>query len=117
MPRTRFEHADPILSVTDMQASRRYDIDVLGFTEADWGSDDFTLMTRDGASIYLSQRAQGLPGTWVWIGVESVPALYEEYMASGALIQGEPDQRPWAIEMIVKDPDGHVLRFGSDATG
>src|SRR5687768_16965255 len=95
--RTRFEHAHPILYVTDMAFSRRYYVDVLGFTEADWGGDDFTLMSRDGASVYLSQGDQGHPGTWVWVGVESVPALYEEYTASGALIQGEPALRPWAI--------------------
>ena len=97
-----------------MEVSRRYYVDVLGFTEADWGGDDFTLVSRDGASIYLAQGEQGHPGTWVWIGVENVPALYEEYRSSGAMIEREPNLRPWAIEMLVTDPDGHVLRFGSD---
>ena len=31
----------------------RYYVDVLGFTNAEWGSRDFTCVTRDGASIYL----------------------------------------------------------------
>jgi len=44
MLRTRFEHAHPILCVADMKVSRRYYIDVLGFTEAASGGDDFTLI-------------------------------------------------------------------------
>jgi predicted enzyme related to lactoylglutathione lyase len=112
--RTRFEHANPILSVADMARSLRYYVDVLGFTNAEWGSDDFTCVRRDGASIYLSQGAQGRPGTWVWLGVEDVDALHEEYRGSGAAILEPPQRFPWACEMKVGDPDGHVLRFGSD---
>jgi catechol 2,3-dioxygenase-like lactoylglutathione lyase family enzyme len=112
--RTRFEGAAPILSVADMSASVRYYVDVLGFRNAAWGNDDFTSVTRNGAGIYLCRRAQGRPGTWVWIGVEDVEALHEEYMASGARIRRQPENYPWAYEMKVEDPDGHVLRFGSE---
>jgi catechol 2,3-dioxygenase-like lactoylglutathione lyase family enzyme len=112
--RTRFEHASPILNVADMPRSVRYYVDVLGFTNAEWGGDDFTCVTRDGASIYLSQGDQGRPGTWVWVGVEDVEVLHEEYSQSGALILHPPENFPWACEMRVRDPDGHVLRFGSD---
>lgn len=112
--RTRFERADPILSVADMSTSLRYYVDVLGFENADWGSSEFTCVTRDNASIYLSQGGQGGPGTWVWIGVEDVDVLYAEYTTSGATIRHPPRNYPWAYEMKVEDPDGHVLRFGSD---
>src|SRR5262245_31177150 len=114
MARTRFEHATPILSVSDLARSLRYYVDVLGFTNAEWGSDDFTCVTRDGASIYLSKGAQGRPGTWVWIGVEDTEALHEEYRRTGAEILHPPESYPWAHEMKVADPDGHVLRFGSE---
>jgi hypothetical protein len=40
--------------------------------------------------------------------------LYEEYKDSGAQILQPPEAFPWACEMKVGDPDGHVLRFGSD---
>lgn len=113
--RTRFECANPILSVADMARSLLYYVEVLGFTNAEWGGDDFTLVTRDAAGIYLSQGDQGQPGTWVWIGVEDVEALHEEYAAKGATILQPPENFPWAFEMKVGDPDGHVLRFGSDA--
>ena len=112
--RTRFEHANPILNVADMTRSLRYYGDVLGFSNAEWGGDDFTCVSRDGASIYLSRGDQGHPGTWVWLGVEDVEMLYAEYRESGATILHPPENYPWACEMKVGDPDGHVLRFGSE---
>jgi uncharacterized glyoxalase superfamily protein PhnB len=114
MNRTRFENAEPILSVSDMTRSLRYYIDVLGFENADWGSKDFTRVSRDSAGIYLSEGDQGRAGTWVWVGVEDAGALYEEYAKSGATIRHEPKNYPWAYEMKVEDPDGHILRFGSE---
>lgn len=112
--RTRFEHADPILRVTDMTHSLSYYVDILGFQATDWGTDDFTSVNRDGAGIYLCREGQGHPGTWVWIGVADVEVLYREYRATGARIRHPPKNYPWALEMKVDDPDGHVLRFGSE---
>jgi predicted enzyme related to lactoylglutathione lyase len=114
MTRTRFEIAEPILSVADMSRSLQYYVGVLGFRNADWGSDDFTRVSRDDAGIYLSEGDQGRAGTWIWVGVEDVTALYEEYKQSGATILHEPRNHPWALEMKITDPDGHVLRFGSE---
>jgi predicted lactoylglutathione lyase len=112
--RTHFECSTPILMVTHLAASVRYYVDVLGFKNADWGTDDFTCVNRGRAGIYLCQRGQGQLGTWVWIGVEDVESLYNEYKASGARIRHPPQNYPWAYEMKVEDLDGHVLRFGSD---
>jgi catechol 2,3-dioxygenase-like lactoylglutathione lyase family enzyme len=112
--KTRFEHADPILSIRDMTVSVRYYVDVLGFRSADWGGDTFTCVNRDKAGIYLCQGGQGQPGTWAWIGVEDVATLFEEYKTSGARIRRAPENYLWAYEMHVEDPDGHVLRFGSE---
>lgn len=114
MSQTRFERAEPILRVADMARSVRYYVDILGFTNADWGGSDFTHVSRDDAGIYLCQGDQGQPGTWVWIGVEDVASLYQEYTRRGALLLHAPVNYPWAYEMKVRDPDGHVLRFGSE---
>lgn len=43
--------------------------------------------------------------------------LHEEYLGSGATILHPPQDFPWACEMKIADPDGHVLRFGSDPKG
>ena len=111
---TQFECANPILNVSDMERSVRYYVDVLGFTNASWGNDEFTLVTRDHAGIYLCKGSQGHPGTWVWLGVENVEPLYAEYLRHGARIVHPPENHPWAREMKVSDLDGHILRFGSE---
>ncbi|MFN7984079.1 MAG: hypothetical protein U0Q11_19705 [Vicinamibacterales bacterium] len=89
-------------------------VEVLGFTNAGWGDDEFTLVTRDAAGLYLCKGGQGHAGTWVWIGVEDVEALHAEYLRSGARILHPPEHHPWAHEMKVTDLDGHVLRCGSE---
>jgi catechol 2,3-dioxygenase-like lactoylglutathione lyase family enzyme len=112
--RTHFERADPILRVEDMAAAVRYYVGVLGFKEVGWGDDRFTCVGRDDAEIYLCQGGQGHTGSWVWVGVGDVEALYEELKAKGARIRHEPRNYPWALEMHVEDPDGNVLRMGSE---
>jgi hypothetical protein len=62
----------------------------------------------------LCQGDQGNPGTWVWIGVGDAELLHKEYAASGAVIRLPPTNYAWAMEFHVQDPDGHVLRFGSE---
>ena len=111
---THFECIGPILRVEDMPASVRYFVDVLGFDQANWGTDDFTHVGRDGRGIYLCRGGQGTVGAWVWIGVGDVRALYRAYKERGAIIRQAPTNRPWALEMQIQDPDGNVLRFGSD---
>jgi len=112
--RTHFECIEPILCVRDVGASVRFYVEVLGFENAGWGNDDFTHVSRDGVGIYLSRQGQGQPGAWVWIGVADVEALYEEFKSRGVIVRLPPTNYPWALEMQVEDPDGNVLRMGSD---
>ena len=107
----------PILRVANLQASRRFYVDKLGF-KIDWGkepADKVSSVSRDGASIMLCEGEQGNPGTWVWIGVEDIKPLYEQLKSAGVKIVQEPMNFSWAYEFRIADPDGHVLRFGSDS--
>lgn len=110
---TAFEVVTPILRVRDVSASVEHYVRVLGF-RVDWTDEGMASVSRDRCAIMLCEGAQGNPGTWVWIGVEDAGALHAEYRASGATIRMEPTDHPWAYEMQVTDPDGHVLRFGSE---
>lgn len=106
----------PILRVGDLRASLRYYVGVLGF-KLDWVDDDASDMasvSRDGHAIMLSHGDQGQPGTWVWIGVDDIEPLFAEYRLRGARVRHGPVNHPWAYEMQIEDPDGHVLRFGSE---
>jgi predicted enzyme related to lactoylglutathione lyase len=110
----RFENSQPILRVEDMDASLRFYMEALGFQNADWGSRDFTCVTRDRAGIYLCHQGQGRGAAWIWIGVEDVEMLEAELKERGVAIRMPPTNFPWALEMHVEDPDGNVIRFGSE---
>ena len=49
----RFENSHPILRVEDMESSLRFYVNGLGFTNASWGSEFFTCISRDKAMVYL----------------------------------------------------------------
>jgi catechol 2,3-dioxygenase-like lactoylglutathione lyase family enzyme len=111
----RIENIQPILSVKDMNASRHFYKDILGFEEAVWGTDDFTSVNRDNAGIYLCKGGQGNPGTWLWLGFDGdIFQLHDQLKAKGVAIQQAPVNYSWALEMHIQDPDGHILRFGTD---
>ena len=112
--RVRFENSAPILRVENMKAALTFYVDALGFVNASWGNEDFTCIKRDGASLYLCRGGQGRGAAWVWIGVEDAAKLHKELTALGVPVRMPPTNYPWAIEMHVEDPDGNVLRLGSD---
>jgi predicted enzyme related to lactoylglutathione lyase len=114
MPHIRFENADPILRVEDMQRALAFYVGKLGFRNADWGSDEFTSINRDRAGIYLCRGAQGRGGAWVWVGVEDAQALHDELKANGVKITSPLTNYSWALEFHIEDPDGNTLRFGSE---
>jgi catechol 2,3-dioxygenase-like lactoylglutathione lyase family enzyme len=114
MAQFRIERIEPVLRVENMQAALRFYVDTLGFEKAEWSGDEFANVALDGGSIYLSLGDQGRGGAWVWIGVDDVEPLYEHLKARGVPILMPPTNFDWALEMRVADPDGNVLRFGSE---
>ena len=114
LPRVRFEGSQPILRVENMETALRFYVDLLGFENAAWGTREFTGVSRDAALIYLCEGKQGRGGAWVWVGVEDAQQLHQEYKARGVPILMPPTSFPWALEMQVEDPDGNVLRLGSE---
>jgi predicted enzyme related to lactoylglutathione lyase len=104
----------PILCVKNLKVSIRFYVDLLGF-KVDWEAGDaMASVSRDGRAIMLCQGAQGQPGTWIWIGVEDIEPLFDDYVAKGVTIRQKPTNFKWAYEMCIEDPDGHRLRIGSD---
>ncbi len=110
-----FEGVSPILRVANLAASLTYYVDVLGFA-IDWHyPSSIASVSRGRVSIFLCEGDQGHPGAWAWIGVSDADALHAEYQQLGAIIRVPPTNYPWALEMHVEDPDGNVLRFGSES--
>jgi predicted enzyme related to lactoylglutathione lyase len=106
--------ATPILRVADLGVSIAYYLAQLGF-ELQWRSDSVACVRRDRASLMLAEGDQGQSGTWIWIATSDVDQLYTEVEARGAGLRHAPANYPWGSrECQISDPDGHVLRFGSD---
>jgi hypothetical protein len=97
-----------------MKAALHFYVGLLGFTKAPWGDDGFTAISRDRAGFYLCRGGQGRGGAWAWVGVSDAAALYLEFTDRGVAVRMPPRNYPWALEMHVEDPDGNVLRFGSE---
>lgn len=102
-----------IFRVASLTASLEYYVGVLGF-QVNWQHPAIASVSRGRCCIFLSEGDQGNPGAWVWIGVEDAGALHEEWREKGAIIRNPPENFEWAYEMQVADPDGNVMRFGSD---
>lgn len=111
----RLENVTPILNVKDIQASLAFYVGILGFQNAEWGDDNFTSINRDNTGLYLCRGGQGVPGTWIWMGFDGdIFSLHQRLKSMGVKIKLPPTNFSWAYEMQVEDPDGHILRFGTD---
>jgi catechol 2,3-dioxygenase-like lactoylglutathione lyase family enzyme len=111
--RIEFGGVTPVLRVRDVEASTEYYVRVLGF-KIDFQTPGFVSVSRGRCCLFLCEGDQGNPGSWVWIDAKDVEVVHEEFRNSGAKIRNPPTNYPWALEMQVEDPDGNVLRLGSD---
>ncbi len=114
MGKTAFGSAAPILRVASLAASVEYFVTVLGF-KIDWEEAPvIASLSRDRCCLFLVEGDQGHPGSWAWVGVADVVALFEELRAKGARIRHPPTNYYWGLEMQIEDLDGNVLRLASD---
>ena len=107
-------HAIPLLRVASLDASLAYYVAQLGF-EVEWRSDPVASVRRSQTAVMLCEGDQGHAGTWLWISVSDVDALYAELASRGARLRNAPTNHPWGSrECQVTDLDDHVLRFGGE---
>lgn len=113
--RMKPESLIPILYSDDIRRSIDYYTNVLGFPDK-WEWDDpptFGGVNWGDVRIFFCKQDQGHPGTWICINVENVDEYYKFILEKGAIILSVPDDKPWFMrEMLVRDPDGHIIRFG-----
>ena len=101
----------------DPDATRAFFADLFGWKYSDGAFPGYAFVDPgvDGAlPTAIGPLQGGADAVLFFVGVEDVEALFEEYTGKGARIRHPPTNYPWAYEMQVEDPDGHVLRFGSE---
>lgn len=112
---SRPESLVPVLYSADVRRSIAYYKDVLGFDDG-WEWEDppvFGGVNWGHTRIFFCEKDQGSPGTWICINLENVDEYYAFIKARGAEILSLPEDKPWFMrEMLVRDPDGHIIRFG-----
>lgn len=109
-----------VLAVPDLPSSAAYFRDKLGF-EILWPDRlDWQLACRESVRIMLGHCPHSTPPTelgdhsyFAYLHVDDANALYQEWMASGALVSSAPTDREWGMrEFLVSTPDGHRLMVG-----
>ncbi|HVY71416.1 MAG TPA: bleomycin resistance family protein [Verrucomicrobiae bacterium] len=105
----------PILRVRDFAEAMTYYTEKLLFRKLwEWGSPPgFGAVKFGEIEIFFCLNDQGHPGTWLCIFMDEVDEYHERIKALGAEIIQPPTDEPWGMrEMLVRDPNQHMLRFG-----
>jgi catechol 2,3-dioxygenase-like lactoylglutathione lyase family enzyme len=105
----------PILYVKDFKAAvKYYTAKLLFHLTWDWGKPPtFGCVKLDKVEIFFSQGGQGNPGTWLCVFLNDVDAYHDRIKKLGAEVLYGPKDEPWGMrEIHVRDPNGHVIRFG-----
>jgi catechol 2,3-dioxygenase-like lactoylglutathione lyase family enzyme len=105
----------PILYVKEFAAAAKYYTEKLLFHLAwEWGRPPtFGCVSLGRVEIFFCQGAQGNPGTWLCVFLGDVDGYCERIKRLGANVIYGPKDEPWGMrEIHVRDPNGHVIRFG-----
>jgi len=109
-----FSHVEPVLVVEDVSKTLRYWQEVLGFPNQ-WVYGDPPVhggVSWHGAFLQFHQDPKPVTGSYVWIRVQNIDALYKLHRERNAEIVDELQHRPWGLdEDIVKDLNGYYIVF------
>lgn len=112
---------EPILPVRDVRRSVAYYRDALGFERA-WMYLDPPVhggiaLGRFQLQFTLCADHDAAGGAMLMIRVDDVAGFERQHRAAGAEIVAALEDKPWGLaEYVVRDPDGHRLRFAGSPT-
>jgi len=110
-----------VLAVRDLKKSTEFYIDILGFRrDFGDGSDGWSFLSRDNFKLMLGECPDEKPASElgnhsyvVYLIVEGLDQLRQEFSKRGAQVISEPRDEPWGLrEFGIRTPDGHRIRFG-----
>ena len=108
---TRWNHANPVLEVSDVSRAIAYYRDVFGLTPSWMWEDRIGGVHTDDSSIeiYVS-RAEQPSRSRLAVFVDDADAAHERYRTAGAEIVDELKTQPWGLRgFTVRDPDGNLV--------
>ena len=117
----------PVLPVADVAASVAFFSTVLGFDiDSLKGSPPTHARVRSGDGSYGQRmfihlslaKVSPVPAIELRIHVgRELDGLHEVYQRRGARVVQEPKTEPWGLrEFVVREPNGHLLRFCAEAS-
>lgn len=121
-PEPFLSHAEPVLSVSDVEETVKYWHEVLGFPgHWTWGTPaNHGGVSWHGAFIQFSRdgdAAARMRGQCVWVRVKNIRELYQLHQDRKAEIVMSLEKQPWGFEeYVVKDLNGNYITFAAPAT-
>jgi catechol 2,3-dioxygenase-like lactoylglutathione lyase family enzyme len=108
-----------VLSVNNLEDSRTYYIEKLGFTE-DLSVDGWSFLSRGSCNVRLGDCPGLIPMSEVpdhswfaYLHVVDARGLFDEFLGKGVQIWHSLEDKPWRMrEFGIVTPDGHRLVFG-----
>ncbi len=108
-----------VLAVPDLETSRQYFCDVLGFTE-DLTVEGWSFLSRGACRLRLGHCPDATPisecqdHSWfAYLHVENAAELYAEFLQRGVEVWHPLKEKPWSMkEFAIVTVDGHRIVFG-----
>ncbi len=112
--------ARSVLAVQDLERSRRFYIDVLGFIEDAISAPGWAFLSKDAFHVMLGECRDEVPAAatgnhswYIHLLVDDVDAYHREVHSQGAEILTAPTNRAYGLrEFTLCTPDGHRLMVG-----
>lgn len=106
------ECVTPVFPVSNLKKSIEFYKRVLGF-KLEWTNQTICEVGRDGHSLMLSEQGESQGPSVAWIGcdVDALMARSEELNLN--VLEG-PENKPWAYQVKIADPDGNVLWLATE---
>ncbi len=113
-----------VLAVTDLDASRRFYIDSLGFAE-DLAVDGWSFLSRGACKLRIGHcpgikpMYEARDHSWfAYLHVTGAAELYQHCRERGVEIWHPIADKPWGMrEFAIVTPDGHRIVFGEELAG
>ncbi len=105
--RAPVECVTPVFQVKNLARSIAFYEKVLGF-KLEWTNRTICGVGRDGHTLMLSEQGESQGPSVAWIGFDVDDLLNRADALNLRILEG-PENKPWAYQVKIADPDGNML--------